>query len=78
MKTDKHWVNPSPITCGICQTTKFPLITSGTPAVLICGSCDGWPPKLEPPKWGDLVRGEHVQGCGAGSDSSKRCICPKK
>ena len=49
-KTDKHWVNPSPITCGICNTTKFPLITSGTPAVLICASCDGWPPKLEPPK----------------------------
>lgn len=50
MKTDKHWVNPSPIECGICKGTKFPLITSGMPAVLICGSCDGWPPKLEPPK----------------------------
>jgi hypothetical protein len=50
VKTDKHWVNPSPITCSICQATKFPLVQSGTPAILICGGCDGWPPKLEPPK----------------------------
>jgi hypothetical protein len=50
VKTDKHWVNPSPITCGICKMTKLPLVASGTPPILICPQDDGWPPKLEPPR----------------------------
>jgi hypothetical protein len=74
VKTQKPWSNPTPITCGVCEATKLPLVQSG---VLICTQCDGWPPILEPPT---VSRPDpmthHVQGCGAGKDPGKRCICP--
>lgn len=70
MKTEEK----QPLHCGICRGMRIPLVRSG---VMICRVCDGWPPILEPPAWNDLVRPEHVQGCGAGRDRSKRCICPK-
>jgi hypothetical protein len=46
VKTQKPWSNPTPITCGLCKSTKMPLVQSN---VLICSQCDGWPPILEPP-----------------------------
>lgn len=76
-KIDKHWVNPTPMTCGICKTTKLPLVHTGVPAVLWCGNCDGWPPKLEPPDLPATAARPHVQGCShANGPSDKRCICP--
>lgn len=68
-KTLKPWSNPTPRTCGLCRAAKMPLVMSG---VLICSQCDGWPPVLEPP----ATTRAHVQGCGAGTDPTKRCICP--
>ena len=41
-KVDPH----SPV-CGLCRKFKIPIIGTG---IRICADCDGWPPRLEPPR----------------------------